>query len=438
VAEVELPFHLVGVIEIPGGASLRYFATIEKGENGLAGKVSLPQQGAANLDLAAVELSADAVSFELAPVGAKWTGKFEGDAIACSFSQRGANLGCKMQKVSAEQFAAAQKGARPQDPKPPFPYDAEDVTYTNGDVTLAGTLTLPKGGPHAAVLLISGSGAQDRNEEILEHKPFWVLADHLSRNGIAVLRVDDRGVGGSTGLTDQITMMDFAADVKAGLAFLRAHARVDPKKVGLLGHSEGGAVAFHVAAADRKVAFVVSLAGPAVSGGDVLVAQVAALAKTTGASEAQVAEIQKMQAKAVEVVRKTKDADKLAAELRKIMDPEGKGGDAVEAQVAVAASPWFRTFVRYDPAKDLAKLRMPVLALNGTLDVQVVADQNVPAMQKALARNRKAKVQRLEGLNHLFQRAQSGSPAEYGVIEETMDPAVLELVASFVGDAVSG
>jgi pimeloyl-ACP methyl ester carboxylesterase len=340
-----------------------------------------------------------------------------------------------MQRVTAEELAAAQEHRRPQDPKPPFPYDVEEVAYENGEVKLAGTLTLPKEGPHAAALLISGSGAQNRDEEILGHKPFWLIADQLSRNGIAVLRVDDRGVGGSTGFTDQITMMDFASDVQAGLAFLRKHPRVDPKKVGLIGHSEGGAVAFRVAAGDPKLAFVVSLAGPGVNGGELLEEQVAAVLKASDVPATMIEVVRKQQREAIALLRKTKDPDELKAELAKVMDPTGSNNPQVEAQIAVVMSPWFRTFVNYEPAKDLAKLRMPVLALNGSLDVQVVADQNVPAIQKALRRNKKAKVQRLEGLNHLFQHAKSGSPTEYGEIEETMDPAVLELVTKFVADA---
>jgi pimeloyl-ACP methyl ester carboxylesterase len=434
-AAVELPIHLVGAIEIPGGVSLRYFAKIEKGESGPVGKLSIPDQGAKDVDLASIEVSAEAISFELAPARAKWTGKLQGDAIECSFEQGGAKLPCKMAKVTAEQYAAAGETHRKQDPKPPFPYDVEDVTYANGEVKLAGTLTVPKGGPHAVALLVSGSGAQDRNSQILGHKPFWVLADHLSRQGIAVLRVDDRGVGGSTGRSESITMLDFSADVQAGVAFLRAHERIDPKKIGLVAHSEGGAVVVHVAAADPELAFVVTLAGPGVNGGDLLVAQAAALARVSGATDEQIRELEKMQARAMEVVRKSSDAEKAKAELKKMFDPTGAGGDAIDAQLAIVGTPWFRTFVSYDPAKDVAKLRMPVLALNGSLDMQVVAKQNLPALRKALAKNKKAKVQELEGLNHLFQHATTGSPAEYGTIEETIDPAVLELVASFVKEA---
>jgi hypothetical protein len=424
----------VGAIEIPGGVSLRWFARIEAGENGPAGKISIPDQGARDLDLANVEVSADSVAFELAPVGAKWTGAVEDDRIGCRFEQRGVELGCTMQRVSAEQYAAAGESGRPQDPKPPFPYDVQEVAYESDKVKLAGTLTLPKNGPHPAALLISGSGGQNRDEEILGHKPFWVLADHLSRNGIAVLRVDDRGVGGSTGASADVTMMDFAADVKAGLAFLRAHERIDAAKIGLIGHSEGGAIAFHVAAADPKVAFVVGLAGPGVDGGEVLVEQAAALTRAMGGSEAQVADVRRLQAEAMAIVRKTKDPATLKAELQRIIAPDGNDGD-IDARLAVVTSPWFRTFVSYDPAVDLAKLRIPVLALVGSLDVQVVADQNVPALKKGLARNRRAEVQRLEGLNHLFQRAKTGAPSEYGTIEETIDPAVLQLVAGFVTEA---
>ena len=348
----KLPLHLVGSLDIPG-SRIEYFARLELVDGALAGKLSIPQQGARDVPLAKIMFSEETVTFQLEKAGAVWTGTFKGDAIECAFTQGGINLDCSMETVTAEEYAEVAKGGRPQDPKPPFPYDAEDVEYENpkAKIKLAGTLTLPKGkGPHPTVLFISGSGPQDRNETILGHKPFWVLADHLARKGVGALRVDDRGVGGSGGDTKSVTMKDFAQDVEAGLAFLGTRARVDKKKIGLLGHSEGGAIAPYVAARRSDVAFVVMLAGPGVDGGEVLVEQVGALAKAMGADEATIKQRKEIQRKMMAVLRSTKDDAKAREGVRKLFDPQGTRHPQVEAQLDVMVSPWFRTFVGYDPA----------------------------------------------------------------------------------------
>jgi uncharacterized protein len=436
--DVELPLHASGAIELPGGMTLQYFAKVERGDDGLRGELSIPEQGANDVPLSKLALEGSTLSFELAEVGATWTVGFGDDGVACSFAQRGMKLSCSLERIDEAAYAQRGKVERPQNPQPPFPYDVVEVEYENAEagVKLAGTLTVPEGGPHPVALLLSGSGAQDRDETVAGHKPFWVLADHLARHGIAVLRVDDRGVGGSTGNAAEATMEDFAADAEAGVAFLATHDRIDASKIGLIGHSEGGAVAPYVAARNPKVAFVVMLAGPGVTGGELLVEQVGALMQSMGGDESTVEQAKAAQRQAMEILQSTPDDAAAREKLKALMDPEDAGGDAMAAQLDVVVSPWFRTFVSYDPAPTLKKLKIPVLAVNGSLDTQVVAAQNAAAIEKALAKNPKAKVVTLEGLNHLFQQATTGSPMEYERIDQTLDPALLDLVTTWLRDAV--
>ncbi len=314
----------------------------------------------------------------------------------------------------------------PQTPEPPFPYEVEEVAYDNAadGVHLEGTLTIPPGaGPHPAALLITGSGPQDRDESIMGHKPFAVLADHLTRSGIAVLRVDDRGVGGSTGSVAESTGAELTRDAEAGVAFLRAHAHIDAKRVGVVGHSEGGSIGPRVAATDGKVAFVVMMAGPGVPGHEIVRLQAVEIARASGAQEAQ-----------LELVRTQQNATIDAIMDASSLEDARDAAAAANPQGAAMVTPWFWDFLRYDPAPALRKVRCPVLVLNGALDRQVLPDQNLPAVKAALARNRRAKIMRLPDLNHLFQHAQTGAPSEYAQIEETIDPEVLELISTWISE----
>lgn len=317
---------------------------------------------------------------------------------------------------------------RPQTPVAPFPYRSEEVGYDNAarpGVHLTGTLTIPEGrGPFPAVLLITGSGAQDRNEALMGHQPFLVLADYLSRRGFAVLRVDDRGVGGSTGATANDTMYDYAADVEAGLAFLRTRREIDRRRIALLGHSEGGLIAPLVASQDRSVAAIVLWAGPGVRGAELLSEQYRAVLIASGAPAEQVEAASRIQSGVMQALAAAPDVAAARAAITAGYADAGAPPPS-EAQLAMMTSPWFRTFVAYDPAPTLRRLHLPVLALLGTKDVQVVATQNEPALRAALAGNRRATVTVLPGLNHLFQTAQTGAPSEYPLIEQTIAPEAL-------------
>ncbi|MCC6525958.1 MAG: alpha/beta fold hydrolase [Polyangiaceae bacterium] len=339
-------------------------------------------------------------------------------------------------------------GPRPQTPKPPFPYAARDVAYPNpaDGSTLAGTLTVPEGaGPHPAVLLVTGSGAQDRDETIFGHKPFWVLADHLGRHGVAVLRVDDRGIGKTTGDPTHATIETHATDVEAGLAFLKTQPDVDPKRLGLVGHSEGGIIAAVVAARSKDVAFVVSLAGTGLSGAEINPLQVEAILRAKGGmSEDGIRAIVAAQ-RAIMKLLATDASDAAldaavnaafaAAEQYAPGALGAKGTPAGRAaEVASLRSDWFRSFVKLDPASHWSRVTVPVLALVGDRDTQVPADPNLGAIAAALAKagNHDAETEKLPGLNHLFQRAQTGLVDEYATLEETFAPAALERVTSFV------
>jgi hypothetical protein len=281
------------------------------------------------------------------------------------------------------------------------------------------------------VVLISGSGAQNRDEEIFGHKPFLVLADQLTRNGVAVLRYDDRGVGSSTGDFASATSEDFAGDAWAAWQALSTRPEIDPKRIGLLGHSEGGLIAPMLAAAHPEVAFVVIMAGPGVTGERVLLAQAAAIMKASGASDAAIAASADVQKQIFAVLREETSTARIVERLTAI--PAGSK-EASAALVKQSASPWMRYFVLYDPAPALMKVRCPVLAVAGELDLQALPAQNLPAIGAALIQggNQNHTVLELPGLNHLFQSARTGLPAEYAQIEETMAPAALDTVTTWI------
>jgi pimeloyl-ACP methyl ester carboxylesterase len=299
-------------------------------------------------------------------------------------------------------------------------------------VRLAGTLTLPEGkGPFAAVVLIAGSGAHDRDEKIFGHAPFLVLADHLTRQGVAVLRFDKRGVGQSTGDFAAATTVDFAADAEAGAAYLRSRPEIDRRRIGLLGHSEGGVIAPMVAERDPVIAFLVLMAGPGVRGDLIIMAQSRAVAAAAGAPPAALEAGAANERGFLDALMAAKDQAAAETAVRALL--KGKMPDAaIEAQIKVATSPWYRSFIAYDPAPALRRLRIPVLALIGSKDLQVPAEQNLPALRAALAGDPRAEVAELPGLNHLFQEATTGAPTEYGQIEQTLSPAALDRISNWI------
>jgi uncharacterized protein len=352
--------------------------------------------------------------------------------------------------ASQSAICAADEGnsARPQEPKRPYPYNEEEVSYENkaGGVTLAGTLTMPRGkGPFPAVLLITGSGPQNRNEELLGHKPFLVLSHHLTCIGVAVLRVDDRGVGGSTGSVPASTSEDFAGDVLTGIEFLKSRKEIDSKQIGLIGHSEGGLIAPMVAAQSADVAFIVLMAGPGLRGEEILYLQGALISKAAGVPDEAIARNRAVQQAIFTVLKE--ESNNAAAEKRirenlskvtaEMTDEQKKASGmeaAVNAQLKMVLTPWFRYFLAYDPKPTLMKVKCPVLAINGERDLQVPPDENLKYIEQALAaaKNPDYKVEKLPGLNHLFQSCKTGALSEYAAIQETMSPAALDVMSNWI------
>jgi hypothetical protein len=390
-----------------------------------------PDQGAYGLALDDVTFADGVLKFALKRANGAFEGRLNaaGTEVSGTWTQ-GAVLPLVLKKV--EKFSRPN---RPQEPKPPFPYRSEQVAIVNaiGRVVLDGTLTVPEGkGPFPAVILITGSGAQNRDEEIFGHKPFLVLADHLSRQGIAVLRYDDRGVGKSTGSFAAATSEDLAGDAWAAWQTLSARPGIDPKRVGLLGHSEGGLIAPMLAASHPEIAFVVMLAGPGVTGEQVMLAQAAVILKAGGASDDAIAADTALRKQAFAILREETTTTRIVERLQAIPVPGPKEVSA--ALVKQFSSPWFRFFATYDPAPALTKVRCPVLAIAGELDLQVLPNQNLPAIGAALKQggNQNHTVLELPGLNHLLQPAKTGLPAEYAQIEVTIAPAALDLITTWL------
>jgi hypothetical protein len=290
------------------------------------------------------------------------------------------------------------------------------------------------------VILISGSGAQDRDESLFGHKPFWVIADFLTRNGIAVLRVDDRGIGGSEGKTSEATSIDFAGDVLASFRFLKTQPEIDPQKIGLIGHSEGGLIAPIVAGKNVDVAFVVLLAGPALPGEQIVYEQQKLILLQAGMSEEQANEARLSQEEIFSVLKTETDSAKRNEKLKEIMSNgmynlmNDELKTSIDNQVKTVDNKWFRFFLTYDPYPALTKLSCPVLALNGEKDLQVPPQSNLRIIEKALkeAGNKNFKIMEIPGVNHLFQTCKTGAVTEYAEIEETISPAVLEILKDWI------
>jgi pimeloyl-ACP methyl ester carboxylesterase len=418
-----------------GAMKLRVVFHITNTEDGLTATMDSPDQNAKGLPVTSVTRDGASIKLEMKQIGGGYEGKISPDLTTMegTWTQGGNTLPLVLKRVKD---AAELERRRPQNPVKPYPYHDEDVSYANpaASITLAATLTIPPGkGPFPAVLLITGSGPQDRDEALMGHRPFLVLSDYLTRRGIAVLRADDRGVGKSGGVFASGTTANFATDAEAGVEYLKERPEVNPHKIGLIGHSEGGIIAPLVAARNPDVAFVVMMAGSGVPGDQILVAQSRLIAEAAGQSSAEAEKTANEEREILELVKTQKDRAALETELRKRL--AGKGPEAqVDAQIKALTSPWFEYFLNCDPAVPLRKVQCPVLALNGEKDLQVPPKQNLPAIRQALEEggNKHFETEELPGLNHLFQTAQTGSPTEYAEIEETISPVALKKMGDWI------
>lgn len=424
----------MGTLDL-GTVQLRVVFHLLNTEDGLTATMDSPDQGANGLPTTSVTRDGARLKIEAKAIGGVFEGAIAADlsSIDGTFTQLGAAHPLVLKRVKDK---AEMELKRPQVPTKPYPYREEEVSYDNKvqNVTLAATLTIPEGkGPFPAVVLITGSGPQDRDESLMGHKPFLILSDYLTRHGIAVLRADDRGTGKSTGDFKGATTADFATDTEAGISYLKTRSEINPHKIGLVGHSEGGVIAPMIAARNKNVAFIVMMAGTGVPGDQVLVAQGEAIQISNGKDPIGAAKEAADEKAMLTLVETEKDEAVLEKELK-----EKLAGQLPEAQIglqiAQVTSPWFRYFLTYDPATALRKVTCPVLAINGSLDKQVLPSQNLPAIREALAEagNQHVEIDELPGLNHLFQTATTGSPMEYSRIEETMSPVALDKMASWI------
>jgi pimeloyl-ACP methyl ester carboxylesterase len=437
-----MSYDLTGSWEGSLGGRLRMILHFERGSSGgWKGKLDSPDQGAMGIPLDTVSFTGDSLRCELRAANAAYVAQMNatGDTLVGEWRQSGGVAVIRLART-----AAPTGPRRPQQVLPPYPYDTLEVAYDNArakGVRLAGTLTYPRGkGPFPTVLLITGSGLEDRDETVYGHKPFRVLADHLTRAGIAVLRVDDRGIGGSRGSNFGATTEDYAS-----VEILRKRPEVDKKRIGLVGHSEGGIIAPMVVARAKDVAFVVLLAAPGLRGDSLMVLQTMAVRRALGAPEELIAREAAL-ARRTWAATLAGDSAGVVRESRALVEaqlsgvPESQRGTEADRQALMDGAahmfwdPWMRWFAAHDPAPVLKKVRVPVLAVNGSRDVQVTPRENLAAIQQALAAggNKDATVQELPGLNHLFQRCTACTVPEYGILEQTFSPTALSVVSDWI------
>ena len=414
-----------------GGASLPIVIRVSEAASGLVAVMDSPAQGVRDIGVADLGETGGVVRFLVPAAAGRFEGRRSEDGATWTgaWSQGGATLPLILTRSAATAEATAP--SRPQTPVPPFPYRAEEVSFENGPVTLAGTLTLPQGeGPFPAVVLITGSGAQDRDETLFDHKPFAVWADALTRRGVAVLRYDDRGVGGSGGGSADETTADFAGDATAAVALLRGRPDIDPARIGLMGHREGGAVAEIAAANGAPIAFMVMIAGPAVDGARIVSEQVHEIALAAGRTPEQATAARDAQARIMVAVVSNKDnGAAAAAAVETELAAAGLTGPSARQSISLLSSGWYRYFAAYDPADALRGLTVPLLAVYGGKDPTVPAELN---RQTLAALKPDADIVVLPGLNHLMQTAGTGLPNEYATITETLAPSALATVTDWI------
>ena len=434
-----------GMLKVQG-TQLRLVFNISQAGNAYNATMDSPDQGAFGIPVTSVSYENSILKLEILTAGIRYKGTLDKDSVFVgAFKQRGQSFPLNLTKSKVEKEIIN----RPQEPTKPYPYYSEDVKFENtkDKIVLAGTLTLPKkDGNFPAVVLISGSGPQNRDEELLGHKPFLVLADYLTKNGIAVLRFDDRGTAESTGNYKTATSKGFAGDVESAIKYLKSRKEINKNKIGLIGHSEGGIIAPMVAAGSKDISFIVLLAGTGIRGDKLLLLQQGLIGKASGVSDPDLQKAKIINKGAFDLVLKYDDLDTLGIKLTKYLKqalkdnpesekPEGMSEDNyIKLQVNQLISPWMYYFIRYNPAPTLQKVKCPVLAINGSKDLQVPAKVNLKAIKEALeiGGNKKVTTKELPGLNHLFQECKTGLPTEYAAIEQTFSPIALTEILNWI------
>lgn len=439
-----------GNLEVQPGMALSLVLHITETDGTYSGTLDSPDQKAFGIPITTVNYADATLNLEITNMGITYTGTVKSDAlIEGTFKQGGQTIPLEL----THEATSIEKPNKPQEPKAPFPYNTEEITFENkaANATFAGTITLPKvvfkgKKKLPAVILISGSGPQDRNEELLGHKPFLIIADYLTRHGIAVLRYDDRGTAESTGTFTRATSADFATDAQAAFDFLKNHPDIDASKIGFAGHSEGGLIAPMVAAQNKEVAFIALLAGVGQPGDELLMDQGYLIGKAQGVDDEMLRINRIAQEVMFGIVKKYYgDTPKMKEELETYlgnaldqnpeMIPEGiTKEDLMKREVNTLSSDWFQYLVVTDPRPTLEKVTCPVLAINGSLDLQVPAKQNLENIEIAVKKGGNTDVTTIEfpNLNHLFQTTTTGNPAEYAQLEETFSPDALKVLSDWI------
>ena len=428
------------------GTQLRLVFNISKTDDGISATMDSPDQGAKEIPTTTTSFENSILKITIENAKIEYEGALGKDNIIVgTFKQGGQSFPMNLSKVVIEK----EKLVRPQEPTKPYSYFSEDITFENkkAGIILAGTLTLPKNeGVFPVVILISGSGPQNRDEELLGHKPFLVLSDYLTKNGIAVLRYDDRGTALSKGDFKTATSADFATDVESAITYLKTRKEINKKKIGLMGHSEGGLIAPMVASKSKDVAFIVMLAGTGIQGDQILLLQQRLIGKASEVSDEDLQKNELLNRKAFDIVNKSNSIEQLNIDLTNFIKQslfdnknaeKSKGmseDDFVKLQVKQIANPWMQYFIKYNPAPTLEKVKCPVLAIIGGKDLQVPPKENLEAIKKALAKggNKKVTTKEFPNLNHLFQECKTGSPDEYATIEQTFSPIALTEIFKWI------
>jgi pimeloyl-ACP methyl ester carboxylesterase len=424
-----------GILKVQG-TQLRLILNITKTENIYSSTMDSPDQGATGIPVTSTTFENSKLKFEVTNARIEYNGEFKDNQFVGIFKQGGMEFPMNLSKKPI---------TKPQEPTIPYSYYTEEVTFLNpkANIELSGTLSLPeKQGNFPVVILISGSGPQNRDEELLGHKPFLIISDYLTKKGIAVLRYDDRGTGQSKGDFQVATTADFATDVESAIAFLKTRKEINKTKIGLVGHSEGGVIAPMVASENKDVDFIVLLAGTGIRGDKLLLLQQESFLKASGATESEIIKSTERNAKAFDMVIKSNDDQKLKKDLSNLLNETPTGEipnglskeDFVTLHVNQITSPWMQYFLKLDPSKKLEKVKCAVLAINGEKDLQVPSKENLGAIKKALTKsgNKNVTTHEFPNLNHLFQECTTGLPSEYAEIEQTISPKVLEEVTNWI------
>jgi hypothetical protein len=422
---------------------LRVVFNFKQSGDSLKATLDSPDQGAKDIPVNKGWINGDSVFITASLLNGKYKGLMQvGDSTIEGLWTQGSYSSA----LSLHLLAGTLVIRRPQEPHEPFPYKSEDIVFSNktARIELAGTLTIPEGkGPFAAVVLVTESGPQNRNEELLGHKPFLVLSDFLTRNGIAVLRYDDRGTNKSKGNFARSTTFDFADDAEAAFNYLLTRNEINHDKIGIAGHSEGGMIAPVIAARNKKVRFIILLAGPGLTGREILLRQTALISKAYGMSDGKIDSANAINNKIYEVLEKEPDSLIASRKIKQIISEEYEGyskeekqHETIEAEQTIRQvnTRWLRTFLRFDPSIYLSKVQCPVLALNGANDLQVPPDEDLNAILDIMEKtgNKFYQINKLPELNHLFQHSKTGLPAEYNQIEETFAPEAMQVIVDWL------